>query len=286
MKAAGFWTWWNQFSPLPFAACVDRAKKCDGVIMKANYWTQFDAFKAAGAPVAVERYVYPAQPLQEARYLAEGIQRGARFAVVNAEVEWDNLGSASGAPMKQLLDELERLAPGVQVYASVDTRGGRTLSPHQRELIGRCAGVMPMIYPKAFRPAEPPGFVAAAFRDCLDSGQDFQGKPVLPTIQAYDQIGAEDVRAQFKESDRRGFLGCNLYTVGHASLDEWAAFARLVDEEKADMGLLEENAALKSRHDFAAMIAELAEANARGQRLPRATIDQIMYVLALAKAQG
>ena len=283
MKAAGFWTWWNQFSPLPFAACVDRAKKCDGVIMKANYWTQFDAFKAAGIPVAVERYVYPSQPLQEARYLADGVQRGARFAVVNAEVEWE---SQPVAPMRQLLDELVRLAPGVEVYASVDTRGNRTSLPYQQELIGRCTAVMPMIYPAAFRPAQPPGFVAAAFRDCLDSGQDFQGKSVLPTIQAYDQIGAEDVLAQFQESDRRGFLGCNLYTVGHATLDEWAVFARLVSEEKDEMGLLEEIATLKDRHVFAAMIADLAEANARGQRLPKATIDRIMYVLALAKAQG
>ena len=283
MKAAGFWTWWNQFSPLPFAACVDRAKKCDGVIMKANYWTQFDAFKAAGIPVAVERYVYPSQPLQEARYLADGVQRGARFAVVNAEVEWE---SQPVAPMRQLLDELVRLAPGVEVYASVDTRGNRTSLPYQQELIGRCTAVMPMIYPAAFRPAQPPGFVTAAFRDCLDSGQDFQGKSVLPTIQAYDQIGAEDVLAQFQESDRRGFLGCNLYTVGHASLDEWAVFARLVSEEKDEMGLLEGIATLKDRHVFAAMIADLAEANARGQRLPKATIDRIMYVLALAKAQG
>jgi len=283
MKAAGFWTWWNHFSPLPFAACVDRAKKCGGVIVKANYWTQFDAFKAAGVPVAIERYVYPTQPLQEARYLADGIQRGARFAVVNAEVEWE---SQPALPMRQLVDELERLAPGVEIYASIDTRGNRTGLPYQQVLIDRCTAVMPMIYPKAFRPSEPPGFVAAAFRDCLDSGQDFQDKPVLPTIQAYDQIGAEDVRAQFEESDRRGFLGCNLYTVGHATLDEWAVFARLVDEEKADMGLLEDNARLEDRHRFAAMIAELAEANARGQRLPRATIDQIMYVLALAKLQG
>jgi len=283
MKGAGFWTWWNAYGALPFAACVDRAKKCGGVIVKARYWDQLQAFRAAGAPVAVERYVYPAQPLQEARYLAEGIQRGARFAVVNAEVEWE---SQPALPMRQLLDELERLAPGVEVYASVDTRGNRTTLPYQRELIGRCAGVMPMIYPAAFRPAQPPGFVVAAFRDCLDSGQDFQGKAVLPTIQAYDQIGAEDVRAQFEESDRRGFLGCNLYTVGHAALDEWAVFARLVSEEKAEMGLLEEIAALKARHNFAAMIAELAEANARGQRLPKGRIDQIMYVLALAKAQG
>jgi len=283
MKAAGFWTWWNQFSPLPFAACVDRTKKCDGVIVKAIYWPQFDAFKAAGIPVAVERYVYPSQPLQEARYLADGVQRGARFAVVNAEVEWE---SQPVAPMRQLLDELVRLAPGVEVYASVDTRGNRTSLPYQQELIGRCTAVMPMIYPAAFRPAQPPGFVAAAFRDCLDSGQDFQGKSVLPTIQAYDQIGAEDVLAQFQESDRRGFLGCNLYTVGHATLDEWAVFARLVSEEKDEMGLLEEIATLKDRHVFAAMIADLAEANARGQRLPKATIDRIMYVLALAKAQG
>ena len=62
--------------------------------------------------------------------------------------------------------------------------------------------------------------------------------------------------------------------------------AKIAQLEEAEMGLLEEIAALKARHDFAAMIAELAEANARGQRLPRATIDQIMYVLALAKAQG
>lgn len=228
MKANGCWAWWNHFGDVPLAKCVERANQVAGVITKANYWDAFDAFKAAGVRIGIERYVYPDNPLQEARTLADGIHRGAEFAVINAEAEWEHLDMG---PMTQLITELQRLAPGVEMYASVDVRGGRTALPFQRVLARHITAWMPEVYPKAFRPAMSPGAVQAAFRDSLDSGQEFAGKPILPTIQTYEDIGAAAVKDQVAESLRRGFTGCQAYTLAHATDAEWSAFLASVSKE-------------------------------------------------------
>lgn len=220
MKAAGWWTWWNQYGSVPLGECVERARRTAGVIVKANYWPQMELFRAAGIPVAVERYVYPTQPLQEAAMLAEGIRRGALFAVINAEVEWEQAGSAGGAAMTQLIEAFRRAYPHVELYASVDTRGGRMLAPYQQVLKQHVAGWMPMIYPKAFGQS-----VERAFAAALDgSAKDFGGKPVLPTFQTYDGIGSPFVHGQMAEVRRRELLGGQAYTVGHATGAEWDAF--------------------------------------------------------------
>ena len=218
--AEGRWAWWNPYGALPLASCVRRAQAASGVIVKWGYPQVRTAFAQADLPWATERYVYPNQPEVEARRLASDVSRGAAFAVINAEVEWERLGPE---PMRRLIAEFRRHQPTTELYASVDTRADRMALPYQRVLAEHAAGWMPMIYPKAFRSRQPAGYVAQAFQDCLD-GKDFGDRPVLPTLQTYDGIGAEAVRAQLAEVDRRGLPGCQAYTIAHASDEEWQAF--------------------------------------------------------------
>lgn len=243
MRAGGRWAWLNAYGDVDgdrdfdfadITACVARATSMPqlaGVIIKRGMTEAQRAFSAAAVPWATEAYVYPNDPAREGRTLADDVVRGARFAVVDAEVEWERL---DGKPMQQLINAFRLYAPrGAELYASLDTRGGRTTLPFQRVLIANTVAVMPQIYPSAFRPSMPPGAVAQAFRDCLD-GADFQGKPVLPTIQTYDNIGATAVREQLAEVQRRGFAGCQAYTIGHATDQEWAAFARPQEDEMTE----------------------------------------------------
>ncbi len=228
MKAKGHWTWWNQYGNVPLDKCVRRAKKLKdgGVIVKHGYWTAFDAFKRAGVPVAIERYTYPGQPLVEAQKLSEGIVRGAEFAVINAEIEWERAGNSGGRAMKVLIDELQRLTHGVEIYASVNTRVDRTRLPYQKELGKRCTAWMPMIYPKEFffPPFRPAFHIPAAFTNSLDTDQSFQNKPVLPTFQTYNGIGAHAVNLEINEVAKRDLPGMSAYTICHATDSEWTTF--------------------------------------------------------------
>lgn len=227
MKAAGAWAWWNQYGSVPLDRCLVRARQVAGIIVKAGHWAEFDAFKAVG-PVAVEYYVGwsgiggPAAALvSDTALLNAGLDRGAEFAVINAEVEWESLLDES--LMMQLITDIRAQHPGVELYASIDSRGGRMQTPALRALIRECTGVMPEVYPKAFRPAMPPGSVAAAFVDSVDHG-DFQGKPVLPSLQTYDGIGAAAVTEQVAQCVRDRCIGWQAYTLAHATDEEWAAF--------------------------------------------------------------
>ncbi len=152
MNARGKWTWFNQYGSQDFGMIIRRAKAINiqGIITKANHWAAFDAFKAAGIRLGVERYTYPSQPVREARYLADGIDRGAEFAVINAEVEWERAGAGGGDAMTILIAEFKRLHPLIEIYASVDTRGSRTQMAYQQVLGREIKAWMPMIYPKAF----------------------------------------------------------------------------------------------------------------------------------------
>ena len=241
-KAAGFLTWWNQYGSAPIETCIQRVKQLGaqgggGVITKAGYWTEFEMFKAAGVRVGVERYAYPSQPFREAQMLAAGIARGAEFAVVNAEVEWEQ---QSAAPMEQLVFEFQRTCPGVELYGCTDTRGGRLSLPYQQVLLRYAAGMMPMIYPGAFQQT-----AAAAFAAALDRGQDFRGVPVLPAIQTYGGVGGAMVDAQLNEVKRRGLPGCQAYTVAHANDAEWEAFVVAVPAAPAAPAPAEEESMAK-----------------------------------------
>lgn len=247
MRAEGFWAWWNQYGHESIEMCVQRVKAAGlaGVIVKYGYPQIHTAFAEAGIPWATERYTYPYQPTVEATWLAEDVARGAQFAVINAEKEWEN---QPAGPMQQLIDRFRELQPHAELYASVDTRGNRTNLPYQQVLGENIVAWMPMVYPLAFYKHRPMGYVASAFRDCLD-GKSFQGKPVLPTIQTYHDIGVGAVEQEMAEVAQRGLPGCQAYTVGHATGAEWQAFSDAIPEE--DEMTPEEKAKLNEAHVLA-----------------------------------
>ena len=263
--ATGRWAWWNQYGSVPLATCVRRARaaRVRGVIVKWGYREARDAFVGAGIPWATERYVYPDQPEAEARRLAEDVAAGARFAVINAEVEWEALGPE---PMERLIAEFRRLQPAAELYACVDTRAGRTALPYQRVLAGHVAGVMPMVYPGAFGQS-----VRDAFAAALD-GVAFT-KPVLPAIQTYGGVGAAVVRAQIEEVRRRGLAGYQAYTIAHATDDEWS---ELVRDAEVEMEAIDE---LKRRQFVAGLFAQAAGYALRGELLPADLRAQLRYLL-------
>ena len=290
MKADGFWSFWNQYGSVPLNVCVERAKQLQrGVIVKHGFWTAFDAFKAAGVPVGIERDVYPSQPVREAERLSEGIARGAEFAVINAEVEWERAGEAGGNAMQTLINTFRGLQPGVEFYASVDTRAGRTSQPYQRVLGAVCTGWMPMIYPKAFffPPFRPVIHVPRSFTRSLDEGQDFQGKPVYPTIQTYDGVGEFAVRSQIAEVERRGLPGLQSYTICHATNVEWAAYVAgqtrdPVTIPSEDNALQAQVNALQLRLHLTAWVFQWAGYALGGQEAPESLLRQLHHLLHLS----
>ena len=240
MKAAGKWAWWNQHSNKSVAFSVDRAKDSDikGVIVKAGYPSVQEEFLKAGVRVGTEAYVYPLTPGAEGKALANAVAEGADFAVINAEVEWENQPSKR---MEHLIASFRVAQPTTELYASVDTRGNRTTLPYQRVLAEHITAWMPMIYPLAFRPLAQAEFVSQAFMDCLDSGQQFNGLPVLPTIQTYNKIGAQAVEEEIHECTMRGLEGYQAYTIGHATDKEWQVFKDIGEvSEEEDMSWLDE----------------------------------------------
>jgi hypothetical protein len=196
------------------------------VIVKYGY-PQYEALlKAANIPHAVERFVYADQPEAEGAMLANAVDAGAAFVVINAEGGggWED---ADATVMWRMLGTFRARHPHIELYASIDTRGGRPDLPAMRALIDACVGIMPMVYPWDFEQS-----VTAAFAAALDHFNP-RGKPVIPTIQTYPnddgpRPGFIGVKAQIAEVHRRGLPGYNIYTLGHAADDEWRA---LVEEE-------------------------------------------------------
>lgn len=227
-QADGIGAWWNHFGDPSLPKMVERVKQLGPngfVITKAHFPVIFAMFKAAGIRQGIERYVYPQTPSAEAHSLAKGIEDGATFAVINAEVEWESLGRE---PMEQLIRAFRVRCPNTELFASVDTRGYRFDRPYQRVLAEHVAGWMPMIYPKSFLQT-----AHQAFESCL-TGKDFKGVPVYPTIQTYEGVGALLVGNQLEEVRARSLPGCQAYTVAHATDEEWAAVVRAVPPEQED----------------------------------------------------
>jgi hypothetical protein len=266
--AAGRWAWWNQYGSVPIGACVRRALDAglDGVIVKWGYPEARLAFAGAGVPWATERYVYPAQPELEAQRLAQDIGRGARFAVINAEIEWEPLDPE---PMQRLIAEFRRLQPSAELYACVDTRGNRMSLHYQRVLAEHVAGWMPMVYPGAFAQT-----VSRAFAAALDN-KDFRGKPVMPAIQTYGGIGAGAVAEQLTEVRRRGLAGYQAYTIAHATDEEWGVIVSDAPEEE-DMSAIE---TFRRTNAVAALFLQAAGYALRGAALPDDLRNQLRYLL-------
>ena len=226
MLAQGRGAWWNGRGDADILGCVARAEQAqlDFVIGKASFTYAIRKFVEAGFKVGVERYAYPDQPGLEAYYLRDGLENGARFVVINAEAEWE---VTDGLDMRQLCQGVRDGYPNVEIYASVDTRGDRTHLPYQQVLREYATAIMPMVYPKSFYPSQPFGYVSQSFADCLDTGQEFGGLPLLPTLQTYDDIGSFAVEEEIEECKRRGFLGWQAYTIAHASEEEWGVFSQI-----------------------------------------------------------
>jgi hypothetical protein len=267
--ATGRWAWWNQYGAAPLDVCVQRARaaRLDGVIVKWGFPNARAAFEGADIPWATERYVYPDQPELEAQRLAGDIDRGARFAVVNAEIEWETLGPE---PMQRLIAEFRRLQPAIELYACVDTRGTRTTLPYQRALAEHIAGWLPMVYPAAFGQS-----AEAAFATALDE-RDFGGKPVMPAIQTYGGIGAAVVAGQLAEVRRRALPGYQAYTISHASDAEWAVIIEDAEREESDMSAIEE---LRRINAAASLLLQAAAFALRGQALPAELRAQLLNLL-------
>jgi len=229
MKAAGRGAWWNQYAPLDGQALIDRIQQArlDFMIIKAGYVDIEQTVGQAGIRWGTERYAYPSQPDLEAQYLCDAVRRGAEFIVINAEIEWQNRSDAAVAPMKRLIAQIREQVGDIELYASVDARGGRTDMAYQRVLAAAITGWMPMIYPEEFYPDSFAAelHVPQAFADSFDAGQRFDGLPVLPTIQTSRGIGAEAIVLEIAECERRGLRGYQAYTIGHATDDEWLAFS-------------------------------------------------------------
>src|SRR3990167_7945005 len=113
MEAEGYGAWWNQYGNISLATCVERAKKLDFIIIKALYPSAREAFKVAGIKWGTERYVYPTQPDQEAAYLIAEIAAGAKFVVINAEVEWE---ATDGVAMRRLIQLIQARYPNIELY--------------------------------------------------------------------------------------------------------------------------------------------------------------------------
>lgn len=282
MKAAGKWTWWNPFGTVPLETCVRRCQEAGiGCIVKANYNSVLQAFQDGGVRTAIERYCYPDHEAYEAASLADGIRRGAGFIVLDPEVEWE---PTDAGPMTRLLDAIVgAVGPDVEIYSCVDTRGNRTTLPYQRVLGNHASvkGIMPMIYPLDFYPHRPTGYVAQAFHDSLD-GKMLYNKPVLPTTQGYGGIGAAAVVEELRAA--AGYPGLQLYTVCHATIEEWTAFAGHTAEEQADMAAKEDLERKNAQIAFGNILERLMRQAYNGQSPSLDDMAAVEYVFALAKA--
>jgi len=239
--AAGIWAWHNNYSTLPLAKCVERAQraKIEGVIVKYGMPATEKAYTAGGIRWATERFASANNPISEGNKLADAVDAGAAFAVINAEEGggWGPLAD-TGPAMTTLINTFRTRHPRVLLYASIDTRSDRLSHPYQQVMLHRCDGVMPMIYPGAFRPSQPDGYITLAIVDCLQ-GKSFGGLPVFPTLQSYPwewpknsgqirTMGPEGIRLQATGAGIYFPEGISFYTIHHATDAEWDEVCKLV----------------------------------------------------------
>ena len=220
MEPLGRWAWVNQYANIGANKLSRRSKQVSGIIIKYGLSDKRDTIQSAGVPWAVEHYCYPSTTSRQGIELAQWYDAGAEFVVINAEIEW---AVEPAQKMRDLINTIRSHSSrgNVPLFASVDTRGVRTTQPYQEVLSGEIVGWMPMIYPKAFGQSP-----QDAFRASLGTGQRFAGKPVYPTIQTYDNIGAVPVVKQNVETAARDLPGNQAYTISHATDEEWEAYTR------------------------------------------------------------
>jgi hypothetical protein len=165
----------------------------------------------------------PAHAITFADRLADqALQPGCIAAVINLEEADGGWQRDNGNATHALLDRFAARTFGrIPLFASIDTRAGRPSYPYQAALASRCSGVMPMIYPAAFKQSAERAFSAALTPLMLDR---WRGREIIPTIQTYDitpGLVTDSVRALSQRA--QVLAGGNFYTLGHATREVWSA---------------------------------------------------------------
>lgn len=217
--------WINQYAQPPLERLLDVAY----VVIKYGLAQYEQAARDAQVPWLAERMGevgvgLPALSFAETfgQQLAEQAnQPGCIGAVINLEEADGQWHTDDGVQTLKLVRKFREVCPDKPLFASIDTRGNRPDYPYQRVLAAQCEGVMPMVYPKAFEQAAQKAVavsLTALFRDA------WRGKPIIPTIQTYDGIGALTVANTMAYLSASSIEGISAYTMGHATTHEWSAF--------------------------------------------------------------
>lgn len=222
--------WINQYAQPNAAVLASRAPQADYLIIKYGL-AQYELVAAQkGWPWLAElmaedgagdQLAYTRPEKYGTRLGQQAIQPGCVGAVINLEEADGGWHNDNGTGTFKLIQAYRAVAGSKPLWASIDTRGNRPNSPYQKVLAVECVGVMPMVYPKAFGQSEFQAYqsaISALFK------QAWSGKPVIPTLQTYDNVGFTSVKNQIAEAVTRNLDGISAYTMGHATQDEWGAF--------------------------------------------------------------
>lgn len=243
--------WINQFAQPDAALFTERARQVDYVVIKYGLAFYEAAARAAGVPWVAERMGDMGAGSQNgpdnaelfANQLADqALQPGCIAAVINLEEADGGWHNDDGSATRHLIATFRARAPGVPIFASLDTRGGRPDSPYQVACADECDGLMPMIYPQAFRPDGRFGFVQKAFDDCLNArvALRWDQKEIIATIQTYSSTltrqDVEEEAAICGQLLRAGHIvGANAYTLGHANKAQWEGWLTFIPSTPAPL---------------------------------------------------
>ncbi len=216
--------WLNQYAVPTLGEFAERSPHVDYLIIKATEVLEpfADRLGEIGKPWLAEIYPYQSNAAGFGAELGRWMQKAAcvggvlNFEDEDTEGDWD---SATAETVNAVFAEVEARS-ALPLYASLDTRGERPNDIYQLICCDRCVGVMPMVYPKQFGQS-----VADAFASAITAlmGMRWSDKLIVPTIQTFNEVGSGTVNAECLIAAK--FDGYTAYTLGHATDDEWGAFA-------------------------------------------------------------
>ena len=228
MTLEGKWGWINPYALPDEITYKNRLLDTDGMILRYGYPRYEQLALEMGRPWLAEVYPYEANPDYFAELLAkQAKQPGCVGAVANFEygseravAHWDR---DDGSLTHRFCNVFEQHAPGVPLYACIDTRRYHVTQPFARALALRAHGVMPMMYPKQF--GQSPSSALAAVM-AADFQALWRGKETIIVIQTFEDIGPALVRDQLDVISKfTQHQAVSAYTLGHAKKPEWQAFA-------------------------------------------------------------
>lgn len=229
-------SWINQFALPSTETYLARARQVDYVVIKYGQAKYEKLSHENGLSWVAERMgesgvgsqngpafakIYATQLANQAK------QPGCIAAVINLEEADGGWHTDNGDGTNTLIGVFRALAPGVPLFASLDTRGNRPNYPYQRVCAEKCDGVMPMVYPGAFGLPASTAF-ASALTPLMYSR--WSGKEVIATYQTYKPPNYnvwDEVHVVQDLWNKGKIVGANSYTLGHASLEEWNASLQL-----------------------------------------------------------